>query len=239
MTHSGTWGTLLESARVLRRLSSTPATSSRIFELAERAMTSAQAMVEGVAEVPAAAQLDAAWNAIPENYHRGPMNYGTVRGRLNALISEPGKQLTDGSAVIFSEKVTFGHIRDGVIEPGLGILLPKLVESGVRVAVVTRTDEEAAFIRELNSRIDKLKSRGKEIVFGKTIPEIQAQMSGTRSYRYFRLQEDDAVLGEDLVEVVSDLMVRQIIEALGKAAALVEREIERLQRAARLFAESA
>ena len=135
-------------------------------------------------------------------------------------------------ALVFSENVTFKN--------GVGALLPKLVKAGIKVAVVARTPEQIAAINVLN-RTELAKTQ-KKIVILPDPSEARNTMKNTGHFYYFCVKEDkelDTIPNNDFS--VNDItgMVKQIIEALGRASGInVQAEISKLHTAAKKFAQS-
>ncbi|MCX5678861.1 MAG: 4-alpha-glucanotransferase [Candidatus Omnitrophica bacterium] len=133
----------------------------------------------------------------------------------------------DKTAFIFSENVTFAN--------GLGVLLPKLVKSGMKVAVIATNDKERALIDELNQN----KPDDERIIYADTIIEARIKAKTARYY-YFKVNGDpDTDLYNVTTFDITDI-VKKIIDAIGKVSGIVERErLELLHEAARKFAQAA
>ncbi|MDP3790212.1 MAG: ATP-binding protein [Candidatus Omnitrophota bacterium] len=139
----------------------------------------------------------------------------------------------DKSALIFSEKATFGEFKDGAYEEGLGVLLPSLIKSNVRVAVVVSTDKQRALIDELN----KGKTGDQLIVYADSVSDVKEIIHDARYYYLKTASEPAADMGgvTDITIVVKD-----IIEAIGRVADITKPElIEQMHEAARQFAVAA
>lgn len=133
----------------------------------------------------------------------------------------------DKSTFIFSEKVAFDN--------GLGVLLPKLAKSGMRVAVIATNDRQRALIDELNQD----KPENERIIYADTIADIRTKIHTARYY-YFKVIGDPDTDLQGITTFDITEIVKKIIDALGKVCGIVERErIELLHEAARKFAEAA
>lgn len=136
------------------------------------------------------------------------------------------------STLIFSEKATFGEYIDGNYEEGMGIVLPSLAKSGVRVAVVATTDRQKALIEEFNAELPK----ERQIIYAGSIPEIMAQAKTARYYYYKVASEPDG--GSNVTSIT--IVVKKILDAIGKVMGIVDAElIDRMHEAARQFAMAA
>jgi fructose 1,6-bisphosphate aldolase/phosphatase len=161
---------------------------------------------------------------------------------INEAVAETAAkpvQLDAKTGFIFGERAAFGKAittKQGTeYEPGLGVLLPRFVRAGIKVAVIAKTDKERLLIAELNA--DNL--GGTEIAAVGSLEEAKAVLSAAR-YNYFKTKDDpDAT--EDRSITVYDVtnLVKRIIEALGHEFALAAEEITRLQDAAIRFAQAA
>ncbi len=146
-----------------------------------------------------------------------------ISPNLNGLL-----RLTDKSALIFSEKVTF----DG----GVGRLLSKLAKADIKIAVIAKTDAQRNIIDYLNAV--ELEGTDNKILYGKTVAIASAMIKGVQNFSYFRIEEDGKEFIPKNVNVMKDLTVRQIIDALGKACGFVGEEMEKIYTAAELFAKA-
>ncbi|MFH1877505.1 MAG: hypothetical protein ABH883_01695 [Candidatus Omnitrophota bacterium] len=169
---------------------------------------------------------------LPVEYRKNRMD---TRVLISALDAAGYGQMAlrgfdEKSALVFSEKITFEH--------GLGVLLPKLVKSGIRVAVIAGNDRERHLIEELNAL--ELEDEGAKIICAENLAEAAATMKGIARFYYFKTDSDVEETIPANVDVVESLLVKQIIEALGKASGLVAEDmIEKLHEAARMFATAA
>lgn len=146
------------------------------------------------------------------------------------MIAKGTKDLSDldeKSALIFSDTVTFKH--------GLGVLLPKLANSGIKVAVVASSEEKKKVIKDL---IRKFPGSRENIVCGDNIMDIKTRMArkGIARYKYFKV-EGDPVAGEDKSIDTFDItnMIKNIIEALGKSCSVPIESLPDLHKAAKEF----
>jgi len=136
-------------------------------------------------------------------------------------------------ALVFSENVTFKN--------GVGALLSKLVKAGIKVAVVARTEEQIDAINVLNQT--ELVNDSEKIVILGDPSEARNTMKNTGHFYYFCVKEDKALdtIPDNNNFIVNDItgMVKQIIEALGRASGInVEVEIRALHTAAKQFAQA-
>jgi 4-alpha-glucanotransferase len=133
----------------------------------------------------------------------------------------------DKTAFIFSENVTFSN--------GVGVFLPKLVKSGMRVAVIATNERERALIDGLNQD----KPDDEKIICAGTIIEARIKARMARCY-YFKVSGDPDTDLQDVTTFDITEIVKKIIDALGKVCGIVERErLELLHEAAQKFAEAA
>jgi len=137
------------------------------------------------------------------------------------------------SALVFSENVTFKN--------GVGALLPKLVKAGIEVAVVARADDQIDAINALNQT--ELADDSGKIVILRDPSEARNTIKNTQQFYYFRVKEDIELdhIPDDGNFSVNDItgMVKQIIEALGRASGInIQSEINKLHTAAKKFAQS-
>lgn len=136
-------------------------------------------------------------------------------------------------ALVFSENVTFKN--------GVGALLSKLVKAGIKIAVVARTEEQIEAINVLNQI--ELADSPKKIVILPDPSEARNTIKNTQKFYYFHVKEDLEVdhIPDDGNFILNDItgMVKQIIEALGRASGInVETQIRALHTAAQKFAQS-
>ena len=134
---------------------------------------------------------------------------------------------SDKSTFIFSEKVTFDN--------GFGVFLPKLANLGMKIAVIATNDRQRTLIDESN----KCRPGDERIIYADTIADIRAKIHTARYY-YFKVSGDpDADLHGIITFDITDI-VKKIVDALGKASGIIERErLEFMHEAARKFAEAA
>jgi len=162
---------------------------------------------------------------LPEEYINNGMDYDSLTMALREAGWTQLARLDEKTALIFSEKVTFEH--------RIGRLLPKLVKSGIKVAVVAPNEGEQELIRKI--------SKG-TIICGEdiaTIKNLMSRMNVTR-YRYLKVEGDPVVEGDPSVETFDiTRIVRQIIDALGKACGMPVDLLPRLHEAVQRFDEAA
>ncbi len=146
-----------------------------------------------------------------------------------------GKIITDddNSTMIFSEISTFGkRNEDGTYEEGLGIILPSLVKSDIRVAVVATTSRQKVLIDELNAGL----TEGQQIIHAESVPEVMAKIKTARYYYFKVASEADAGTGVTSITII----VKKILDAIGKVADIINPTvIEQMHEAARQFAAAA
>lgn len=134
--------------------------------------------------------------------------------------------LDEKSAFVFSEKTTFDN--------GLGVLLPNLVESDIKVAVIATDDKQKKLIDELNEG----KPEEEKILYAGNVAEIMVMLDMTRYY-YFKVEGDPEAPFRGVVTFDITHVVKQIIDALGEAYGIVESGLlEKLHKAAHQFAQS-
>jgi tRNA U38,U39,U40 pseudouridine synthase TruA len=140
------------------------------------------------------------------------------------------KQLKDDKSVlIFSKRVTFDN--------GMGVYLPKLASAGIRMAVIM--DENNTRQRKLIDEMNRSLPEELRITYASSVPEVMNMTRASRSY-YYKIEGDPDAGIKGVVTFDITGIVRQIIEALGKAAGVIEDGlIERMHMAARRFAEAA
>lgn len=164
---------------------------------------------------------------LPQEWHRNEFKVAEFTAELSRLLQIENILDQDKSTFIFSEKVTFDN--------GLGVLLPKLAKSGMRVAVIATNDRQRALIDELNQG----KPESERIIYVNTIADIRTKIHTARYY-YFKVTGDPDTDLQGITTFDITEIVKKIIDALGKVCGIVERErIELLHEAARKFAEAA
>ncbi len=138
----------------------------------------------------------------------------------------------DKSVLIFSEKATFGEYKDGRYEEGMGLFLPNLARSGVRIAVVAATGKQKALIGELNEG----KPENQQIIYVENVAEVTAKVHAARYYYFKTAGESDAgVNGVTNITIV----VEKIIAAIGKVLEIDSKLIYNMHEAAIKFAQAA
>ena len=164
---------------------------------------------------------------LPYEWHDSDLNMGYFIAELSRLLQIENILEQDKSAFVFSEKVTFDN--------GLGVLLPKLAKSGMRVAVIATNDMQRALIDELNQG----KPENERISYADTIADIRTKVHTARYY-YFKVTGDPntdlrGIITFDITEIV-----KKIIDAIGKVAGIIEYEkLDLLHQAAQKFTEAA
>ncbi len=162
-----------------------------------------------------------------QEWYENHLNTTVFLEELSRLLRIENILEKDKSTFIFSEKVTFDN--------GLGIFLPKLARSGIKVAAIVTNDKQKALIDELN----KGKSADERIAYAETIADVTAKVHTARYY-YFKVYGDPVTdLRYVTIFDITDI-VKKIIDALGKVSGIVEHEkLKVLREAARRFAEAA
>lgn len=144
--------------------------------------------------------------------------------------------LNEKSALIFSEKMTFGAEGDDGQLYGIGVLLPQIVAgSNMKVVVVAPTERQKALIDKLNK--ENGLSDDKRIRYVSSISEAKS-IQGAARYYYYKTddEEDPGITGI----TTFSRAVRQIIEILGRVKGISEpKQIQMLYEAARKFAVAA
>jgi len=168
-----------------------------------------------------------ALKTLPREWYENDLKVTEFIAGLSCLLQIENILDQDKSTFIFSEKVTFDN--------GLGVLLPKLAKSGMRVAVIATNDRQRALIDELNQG----KPENERIVYADTVADIRTKVHTARYY-YFKVTGDPDTDLQGITTFDITEIVKKIIDALGKISGIVERErIELLHEAARKFAEAA
>ncbi|MFA5147057.1 MAG: PfkB family carbohydrate kinase [Candidatus Omnitrophota bacterium] len=187
----------------------------------------------------ASALLGKAQDAVPAWYSQNgwtPEEFGMAL-RKNECTMGQDIRVDDRSMLVFSERATFGRRVEGKeeYEPGLGIALPRLTQSGVRVAVIAATAAQAALIDRLNSG----RPENQKIVYGSSVSDIMAKVTGIARYYYFRVA-DEKSMPDVNVAGIFDITVENIIRALGQVCNITRpEELETLRRAFIKFAVAA
>jgi hypothetical protein len=168
---------------------------------------------------------------VPAEWLDGWLNLSLFVNALNEAGCEQNIVTSDDkSALIFSEKATFGEYKDGRYEEGIGILLPNLAKSGIKVAVVATNDRQRALIEEFNKGIE----RERQIVYADTVAEVTTKVKAARYY-YFKVA-DEADANVNRVSSIT-IIVKKILEAIGHVAQVTDQKlIEQMHEAARKFA---
>jgi len=183
--------------------------------------------------------LDGILGLVPVDWIDGTLDVGTIRDTLKEAIPSDtlpvADDLWDGKlGLIFSERVTFGELlSDGSYDEGLGILLPNIVRSDVRIAVVATTGRQRALIEEINAQILDPEQK---IVCGATIDEARLGLRNSARFCYFKAPGEKDAVGIPSIAII----VKRIIDAIGKVVNITNPAlIEQMHEAARRFAEAA
>jgi hypothetical protein len=181
------------------------------------------------ARKPATSAVSArgALEVLPQEWRDGNLKATEIITELSRLLQIKNVLEQEKSTFIFSEKVTFDN--------GLGVLLPKIAKSGMKIAVVATNDRQRALIDELNQG----KPESERIIYADTITDIRTKIHTARYY-YFKVTGDPDTDLQGITTFDITEIVKKIIDALGKVCGIVERErIELLHETARKFAEAA
>ncbi|MDP2928862.1 MAG: acetate--CoA ligase family protein [Candidatus Omnitrophota bacterium] len=215
-------------------LQSAPAGSVTLSVTVAQAVSIAQPVAGIPSETPVSA-MQAAMKLVPVEFLEGWLNLAALAQVLQQAQCEKNIITEDDkSTMIFSEKATFGEYKDGKYEEGLGIILPSLIKSRIRVAVVATTDKQRTLIDELN----KGKPQDQQIICKSSISEIVADPKASAArYYYFKVSfEPDA--GGDIISI--SIIVEKILEAIGRVTQIADgRLILQMHEAARQFAMAA
>ena len=164
---------------------------------------------------------------LPQEWHDSSLKITEFLSELSGLLQIENIIEQDKSTFIFSEKVTFDN--------GLGVLLPKLVKSGMKVAVVATNDRQRALIDQLNQG----KPENERIIYADTVVDIRTKVHTARYY-YFKVTGDPVTDLQGVTTFDITDIVKKIIDALGKVSGIIEREkLELLHQAAQKFVEAA
>jgi len=174
--------------------------------------------------------VDDALAIIPQEYNENGMNRISLVYALNDVggLGLDMARMDKKSALIFSERVTFDN--------GVGVLLAKLTKAGIKVAVIAKNDKERQLIDELNDK--ELHGKENKIIYIENVVEAVSVMKHIARFYYFKLPDDpqEATL-PDNIEIIDSLLVKQIIESIGRASGVVSAGmIEKLHEASRQFA---
>ncbi|MCK5451492.1 MAG: DUF89 family protein, partial [Candidatus Omnitrophica bacterium] len=172
--------------------------------------------------------FEIARSLIPRQYRGNGINQETLTNALREAGCsqiDPVK-MDEKTAFIFSEKAVFDN--------GLGILLPKLAKAGIKIAVIARNARERELIEKLNNT--ELAGEKNKIVCADSVMEATSLVKGVARFYYFKLENDPEESMPANVALIDSFVVKQIIEAIGKASGLDIGMIERLHEAARQFA---
>ncbi len=171
--------------------------------------------------------LREALKPLPQEWINGKLNLADFIVELSRLLQIENILEQNKSTFIFSEKVTFDN--------GLGVLLPELAKSGMRVTVIATNDRQRALIDELNQG----KPENERIVYADTIADVRTKVHTARYY-YFKISGDPDTNLQGITTFDITDIVKKIIDALGKVSSIIEREkLELLHEAAHKFAQAA
>jgi len=181
-------------------------------------------------KTPVLSLLEQAKALVPQAFLDYAMNLTTMALAVKETGSDKMTKPDDNSAMIFSQTVAFGEYKDGEYKEGIGVLLPKLVQSGMKCAVIAVTDKQKALIEELNQG----KPENQRIVCAESVDEVKNTIhAGT--YYYFKTETEEDINGVTSITII----VRKIIEAIGKVTGIDAKLIEQMHNAAMKFAMAA
>jgi len=133
-------------------------------------------------------------------------------------------EMNDESALIFSEKAAF--------EDGLGVILPRLADAGIRVAVVATTGRHHALIDKFN----KGKSEDHKITVKESVKDIMASLD-MQKYYYFKVNGDPVADYPNVTTLDITEIKQRIFAALGKVCGVPVDRAEDLEELRRRFVE--
>lgn len=164
---------------------------------------------------------------LPKQWLGKRFNVADFIADFSRLLGVPA--FKERSTMLFSENVTF--------TAGLGVLLEKVARSNPHriIAVVATNDRERALIEELN----RSRTEDRKIVVVDSVADMLARPHGRRIY-YFKMAGDPVTTLNGITTFDITDIVRKIIDALGKASSIINREkLELLHQAAQAFAQAA
>lgn len=176
--------------------------------------------------------LQAIMKSVPAEFLDGWLGLAAFAQVLQQAECEKNITTEDGKSVmIFSEKATFGEYKDGKYEEGLGIILPSLVKSHLRVAVVATTDKQKALIDELNKGLPQ----DRHIICRSSVDDIVADPEAKAArYYYFKVASEPEARG-NIASIT--IIVKKILEAIGRVAQITDNKLLlQMHEAARQFA---
>lgn len=177
-------------------------------------------------------RLEDIMKLVPADWLDGWLKIDFLARALNQAGCEQNIVTSDNnSTLIFSEKATFGEYKDGQYEEGIGIILPNLIRSGIRVAVVATTDKQKALIDELNAG----KPLDQQIIYAESIPAIMADRRAKAARFYYFKVASESEAGSGVTSIT--IIVKKILEAIGNVAQIADEKIMlQMHEAARRFA---
>ena len=213
-----------------KELTSTSPVPVTVTSTAPVAPTAAPATAVAIAN--SALSLQDMMKLVPSEYIEGWLNLEKFAGAVKETGCEQNIVTEDvKSVLIFSEKVTFGEVKDGQYEEGLGIILPSLRKSDIRVAVVATTDKQRALIDKLN----RGKRADQQVVYADSVPAVMEIAKAARYYYFKVASEQEADAGSSVTSIT--IIVKKILDAIGKVVQITDaRLIDQMHEAARQFA---
>gem|GEM_PF-6976406 len=214
----------LRDSCVLEIIAGHPKVVARILKSVQQSENS----TEPLADPPVVfAGVEAILEMLPQEWRENNLKASEFLNELSALLHDGNVLEEDKSTFIFSERVTFDN--------GLGVLLPKLAKSGMRVAVIATNDRQRGMVSDLN----RGNPENERIIYAGTIVDVMAT-AHTARYYYFKVTGDPDVELQGVTTFDITGVVKKIIDAIGKVCGIVNRErIDLLHQAARSFAEAA
>ncbi len=174
-----------------------------------------------------ARRLEFALGELPGRFWMNGFHRLQMAGEFAELGINVPEVLERGSALVFSERVTF--------DEGLGVFLAKLARSDIKVAVIATSDSQRGLIDAINRDLES----EQKIKYADTIAEVRSVVRASRFY-YFKVEGDpDGDIGGMTTFDITGIVDR-IIETIGSLTGIVQPEqIQQLYNAARAFAEAA
>ena len=211
--------------------------AKKYFPLAEKSASLNKKKIGGIGiaeELPTAAtagkgesiSIEDAIKALPEEYT--DTSRRVDRDTLIAMLTAAGFKgfnLTDDSVLIFTEKATFGS--EG-FEYGLGVLLPRLAKSRIRIIVIATTDEKRQIVGELNHG-----NISTERISCASSLEDAMKKAGNLTKYYFRVAEEQPP--EGVIDFDVTKKMEEINGAFGAACGVPPDKIQKLEEAEKLF----
>jgi len=186
--------------------------------------------------VRVATALEAIMKLVPSGLLEGFLNIDVVAQAVKDIGCPENITTTDKKSVlIFSKIATFGEKNpNGSYEKGIGPILPSLIKSDIKVAVIAETQEEIDFINELNE-ISNL-SGNRRIVPAPSVAKARSMIPNGRYY-YLKVAKEDPAELDGVTSIT--IIVQKILDAIGAIMKIPATELANIHEAARKFAEAA